>query len=79
MSADGAATLDLLQRSNVADIRTGFGAKEMPTKQEDALLARDVDLHFVHRKSASLAKRFDTAVHASPPPTGCGAIIRASA
>jgi hypothetical protein len=53
--ADGAPDAD------VADIRTGFGAKEMvsppfehrlaaarPTKQEDALLARDVDLHFVH-------------------------------
>jgi hypothetical protein len=56
--ADGAPDAD------VAKVRTGFGAKEMvsppfehrlaaarPTKQEDAPLARDVDLHFVHCNS----------------------------
>jgi hypothetical protein len=29
------------------------------TKQEDALLTRNVDLHFIHRKGASLACRVD--------------------
>jgi hypothetical protein len=56
--ADGAPDAD------GADVRTGFGAKEMvspsfehrpaaarPTKHEDALLARNVDLYFVHRNS----------------------------
>jgi hypothetical protein len=55
--ADGAPDAD------GADVRTGFGAKEMvsppfehrlaaarPTKQEDTLLARNVDHHFVHRE-----------------------------
>jgi hypothetical protein len=28
-----------------------------PAKQEDVELARDVDLHFVHRKGASLAQK----------------------
>jgi hypothetical protein len=49
-------------------------AAARPAKQEDALLTRNVDLHFIHRKGASLAKRFNRAVHASPPATGCGAV-----
>jgi hypothetical protein len=36
------------------------------------LLARNVDLHFVHRKGATLAKRCYSGAPASPPPTGCG-------
>ena len=84
--ADGAPDAD------AADILTGCGEPEMiappskhrlaaarPAKQKDALLARKVDLHFVHRKGASVAKRFNAAVPTSPPPTGYGAIIRTSA
>ena len=84
--ADGAPHAD------AADILTGCGAPEMiappskhrlatarPAKQKDALLARKVDLHFVDRKGASVAKRFNAAVPTSPPPTGYGAIIRTSA
>src|SRR5215469_16397726 len=77
--ADGAPDAD------VADVLTGFGATQMvsppfehrlaaawPTKQEDPLLARNVDLHFVHGKGATLAKRCYSGAPASPPPTGCG-------
>jgi hypothetical protein len=84
--ADGAPHAD------AADILTGCGEAEMiappskhrlaaarPAKQKDALLARKVDLHFVHRKGASVAKRFNAAVTTSPPPTGYAAIIRTSA
>src|SRR6516162_5458457 len=58
--------------ADAADVFAGPGAVEMvappfehrlaaarPTKQEGALLARNVDLHFVHRKGAFLAKRLD--------------------
>ena len=76
--------------ADALDVLTGFGAAEIiappfehrlaaarPTKQEDPLLARNVDLHFVHRDGVSLANRFDTAAHASPP-TYWGPIIRGS-
>src|SRR6516165_1700069 len=47
-------------------------------EQEYALLAGNVDHHFVHRKGASLAKRFDAAGHTSLPPLDCGPISRGS-
>ena len=62
--ADGAPDADAV------DIFTDFGATKMVappfkhrlaaarlTKQEDARLTRNVDLHFIHRKGASVAKR----------------------
>jgi len=80
--ADGAPDADAV------DIFTDFGATKMvappfkhrlaaarPTKQEDARLTRNVDLHFIHRKGASVAKTFNRAVHASPPARGCGAVV----
>ena len=78
--AHGAPDLD------AADVLTGFGAVEMviptvehrlaatrPTKHRNAQLPRNIDLHFVHRKGAALAKRFDLVVPAAP--LRCGPII----
>ena len=76
--------------SDAADVLTGFGAVEMviptvehrlaatrPTKHRNAQLPRNIDLHFVHRKGAALAKRFDLVVPAER--LRCGPIIYRSA
>src|SRR6516165_4941363 len=67
---------DITPDADLTDVLAVFGSTQMvippfehplatagSTKQKDALFARNVNHHFVHRNGPPLAKRFDTQGH----------------